>query len=419
MRKVTTGIDIINIDRIRNTILKNRDKFYERLFTEREIGYINSVGNSPETVSGMFAAKEAVSKALGTGIGAIGWRDIEILHNQMGKPYVNVSEKLEVRIFELGLEAIEITISHERDIAMALAIGYGEGYELGDLDVHREMNSLLPKREQESHKGDFGRVAIIGGSKGMTGAPYLSSMAALRTGAGLVYTLVPAVLDFIMSIKLTEAIIKPIEDGDKGHFTRESLPQILRSLEDMNVVAIGPGMGADKDRYLLVKELIQKYKGPIVIDADGINCLSYGPEVLMLNNQIVITPHAGEMARLLGKEAYEIEENRIYYSKYISNKYNIVVILKGHNTIVSSPKGEVFINKTGNSGMATAGSGDVLTGIVSSFIAQGLNPFEASKLAVYCHGLAGDMVKLNKGEHGLIATDIVESIPRCIKRIRL
>lgn len=419
MRKITTGIDIINIDRIRNTILKNKDKFYERLFTEKEIDYINSVGNSPETVSGMFAAKESVSKALGTGIGAIGWKDIEILHDEKGKPFINISEKLGVRIFELGLEAVEITITHERDIAMALAIGYGEGYEICDIELHRKMGSLLPKRKKEGHKGDFGRVAIIGGSVGMAGAPFLSSMAALRSGAGLIYSVVPKSLEAIMSIKLTEAIIKPIEEGHKGHFSKDSIWQVLETLDNMDVVAIGPGMGADEDRYLLVKELIQSYKGPIVIDADGINCVSYGPEILKLNDKIVITPHVGEMARLLGKDAYEIEENRIYYSKYVSNKYNIVVVLKGHNTIVSSPKGDIFVNKTGNSGMATAGSGDVLTGIVSSFIAQGLNPFEASKLAVYCHGLAGDMARIDKGEHGLIARDIVENIPRCIKRIQL
>ncbi len=419
MKKITTGIDIVNIDRIRKTLFKNADRFLERIFTEDEINYISTTGKSPETIAGMFAAKEAISKVLGTGIGAIGWRDIEIRHNQMGKPYVKIFGKLEERMSQLIIHGIEISISHERDIALAFALGYGNREENENIRIDGPMKRLLPRRPKEGHKGNFGRLALIGGSSGMTGAPYLSSMAALRTGAGLVYTLVPKALELTMSIKLTEAIIRSVEDGGRGHLTRESLPQILGNLDKIDVVAIGPGMGTHEDSCYILEQLVKNYRGPMVIDADGINCLAHNPNILSHKNRIVITPHVGEMSRLLKKEIAHIEENRIYYSNYLSNKYNIVVVLKGHRTVVSYPGEETYINESGNVGMATAGSGDVLTGMVASFLAQGLGLFDASKLAVYCHGVAGDMARADRGEHGLIASDIMENIPGAIRRIQL
>src|SRR5690606_27704345 len=172
--------------------------------------------------------------------------------------------------------------------------------------IDESIKSLLPKRKLNSHKGTYGRVAIIGGSTGMTGAPYLSSLAALRTGAGLVYTIVPKSMEPLMSSKLTEAIIRPVEDKGKGTFTRHSLGPILEALENIDVVALGPGMGVDEDRIHIVEEIIKNFKGPIVIDADGINCISLKPEILIGHNrQIIITPHPGELARLAMKDVKE------------------------------------------------------------------------------------------------------------------
>lgn len=402
-KNLTTGIDIVNINRIRNILEKKKQGFFNRVFTDREIQYILNTGTQATTVGGIFAAKEAIAKALGTGIGKIGWRDIEILHDEKGKPFTNI-------------EGMVLSISHEQDYAIAIAIDYGGGI---DIEITEKVKTLLPQRSLNTHKGTYGRVAIIGGSRGMTGAPFLSSQSALKAGSGLVYTIIPKSLETIMSIKLTEAIIRPVEDDNKGYFSISSLADIIKEIKDKDVIAIGPGIGVDDDRLSIIKEIIHFYKGPIVIDADAINCLSKEPDILLNNDRtIIITPHPGELAKLLGKSIKEIQEDRIYYSKYASEKYNIIVVLKGFNTIVSSPKGEIYVNTTGNPGMATAGSGDLLTGIIASFIGQGLKPRDGAQLGVFCHGLAGDLACFDKGEYGLVATDILENIPYSIKKIR-
>ena len=281
------------------------------------------------------------------------------------------------------------------------------------------MDSLLPKRKSNSHKGTYGRVGIISGSRGMTGAPYLSSQAALRIGAGLVYTIIPEYLETIMCIKLTEAIVKPILDGGKGHFIRKSSIEVLEGIKNMDTIAIGPGIGLDEERIDFVSQIVKSCKVPMVIDADGINCIFHNPDILLdKENHIIITPHPGEMARLLRSSTKEIQENREYYAKYAAEKYNIYVVLKGNNTIVTSPKGEVYINKTGNPGMATAGSGDVLTGMITGLLGQDFDIFNATKLGVYLHGKAGDLACESKGEYSVIATDILDNIAYSMKEVQ-
>ncbi|MEW8974502.1 MAG: NAD(P)H-hydrate dehydratase [Tissierellaceae bacterium] len=280
------------------------------------------------------------------------------------------------------------------------------------------MDSLLPKRKSNSHKGTYGRVGIISGSRGMTGAPYLSSQAALRIGAGLVYTIIPEYLETIMCIKLTEAIVKPILDEGKGHFIRKSSIEVLEGIKNMDTIAIGPGIGLDEERIDFVSQIVKSCKVPMVIDADGINCISHNPDILLdKKNDIIITPHPGEMARLVRSSTKEIQENREYYAKYAAEKYNIYVVLKGNNTIVTSPKGEVYINKTGNPGMATAGSGDVLTGMITGLLGQDFDIFNAAKLGVYLHGKAGDLACESKGEYSVISTDILENIAYSMKEV--
>lgn len=413
--KVKTGVDIVDINRIEEIMLDKKDKFLNKVFTNREIEHISKKGYKPNTVAGIFACKEALSKMLGSGIGYINWRDIEVLYRKSGEPYIYINTKIASVMKKLGLADIDISISHEKQYAIAFAVGIGKSI---SLLMDDEIESILPKRKENSHKGTYGRVGIISGSLGMTGAPYLASQSALRTGSGLVYTMVPKSLENIMSIKLTEAIIKPIEDMEKGHFIKDSLPYILNEIEKMDALAIGPGFGVDKDRLYIIEEIIKSYKKPILLDADAINCLTLNPKILFnRDSPIIITPHPGELGRFLGKTIDEIQENRIFHSKLTSHKYNIVVALKGNNTIVSSPSGDIYVNPTGNPGMATAGSGDVLTGMIVSFIGQGLSPIEATKVGVFSHGLAGDFAKENKGEYGLIASDILENIPISIKKI--
>lgn len=415
--KFKTGIDIVNINRVKKILLTRRDKFLSKVFTKAETEYISKGGHKPNTISGIFAAKEAVSKVLGSGIGYINWQDIEVLHDNNGRPYIGINSKLKDKMKELGIKNLDISISHEKDYAMAFAIGslYMNHKEIM---INSDIVNLLPSREKNSHKGSYGRVGIMAGSTGMTGAPYLTSQSALRTGSGLVYTMVPKSLEAIMSIKLTEAIIKPMEDMGKGYFVKEALAHILKGIKNLDALAIGPGMGVDRDRLHIIKEIIKNYKKPMVLDADAINSLAMDPEVLLnRNSPMVLTPHPGELGRFLNKTIDEIQENRIFYSKYTSEKYNVVVVLKGHKTVVASPKGDIYINNTGNPGMATAGSGDVLTGIILSLIGQGIELLDATKLGVFTHGLAGDLAKESKGEYGLIARDILEKIPMSMETI--
>ncbi len=277
------------------------------------------------------------------------------------------------------------------------------------------MNKSSLEREDNSHKGDYGKVGIIAGSRGMTGSAYLTAKSALRTGSGLVYSLVPERLESIMSIKLTEAIIKPVFDQGLGHFVKESLDDIVKNLKGLDVLALGPGLGIDEDRKFLVKELVTNIDLPMIIDADGLNCLAENMDILKNKEKdLIITPHPGEFSRLLNKDIKEIESKREYYAKLLAKEYGLTVVLKGHKTIVTNPEGQVYINTTGNPGMATAGSGDVLTGIITSLRGQGLDSFESGKLGVYLHGLAGDLAAGKKGQNGLIASDIMEAIPNAL-----
>lgn len=412
---LSNGVDIVDVYRIEEIMKNKKDKFYMKIFTPDEIKYIESKNDNPQTVAGIFAAKEAISKLLGTGIGNVNWKHIEILHSKKGKPYVKLySEGMKV-CNQLGIDELHLSISHERDYAIAFAVGYGKNMKVL---VPEYIKRILPKREEDSHKGTFGRIGIIAGSKGMTGAAYMSSMAALRSGSGLVYTIVPRSLGEILSIKLTEAIIKPIEDQDTGYFTMDSVQDIMDIIKDMDAIAIGPGIGVDEERAELLRSILLEYENPIVVDADGINLISLDPTVLFdRQGHTIITPHPGELSRLLEVSIGDIQKNRLEYSKLTSNKYNVITVLKGANTLVASTRGDIYTNPTGNPGMATAGSGDILTGMIASFIGQGINPYDAAILGVYCHGLAGDLASRDKGEYGMIAMDILDSIPYSIKKL--
>mgnify|MGYP001009393393 CR=1 FL=1 len=412
---IGTGVDIIKISRIENIIKNKRDKFYNKIFTSNEIEYIKIKNHNAQTISGLFAAKEAISKVLGTGIGKVNWKDIEIIHDKLGKPYVKLYREGKNIAKKLDIDKINLSISHEKDYALAFAIGEGVLAKFHMPKVSKEISHILPKRKKDLHKGDFGRVGIIAGSKGMIGAAYLSSIAALRSGSGLVYNIVPKSLYEIFSIKLIESIIIPVEDNNTGHFILNSLNEVEETIQNKDVLAIGPGIGVDDERIEFIQNILINYNGPIVLDADGINCLAQDPTILLKRKgPTIITPHPGEMSRLLNINIQKIQENRVKYSKNISNKYNIITVLKGANTVVTNGK-DIYINPTGNPGMATAGSGDVLTGIIASFIGQGIVPYKAAILGVYLHGLAGDLAKADKGEYGLIARDILENIPYALR----
>ena len=283
--------------------------------------------------------------------------------------------------------------------------------------VKRHISQVPPRRE-DTHKGDFGHVLVVAGSRGMTGAASLASRAALLAGSGLVTCGVPESLNAIMEVKLTEAMTLALPETKEATLALKAAEKIVKFSEKADAVALGPGVSRQKDTQKLIRGLLLKIKKPLVLDADGIVALSDNPNILKRRAQpTVLTPHPGEMSRLTGKSVRAVQGGRKKLAEAFAKKYNTVLVLKGYRTVIASPKGDVYVNKTGNSGMGTAGVGDVLTGIIASFIGQGIIPYSASVLGVYLHGLAGDIAAKEKGQFSLIASDLLAKLPQAIKKV--
>ncbi len=272
--------------------------------------------------------------------------------------------------------------------------------------------SLVPPRPAYSHKGRYGHVLVIAGSTGKTGAALMTAKSALRAGSGLVTISIPELLKDVFQSKILEEMILPVPCTERT-LSRKALPQIIDFLnERATSVAFGPGVGVNEDIEIILKELILNCKCPMVIDADGITVLAGIKDTLKESKtDIILTPHPGELSRLINISVKDIEKQRTDIAQKIARDLNVVLVLKGVPTVVANPKEEVYLNPTGNPGMATGGSGDVLTGIIASLTGQGLSTLDASLLGVYIHGLAGDIAARVKGFHGMIAGDIIESLP--------
>ena len=278
----------------------------------------------------------------------------------------------------------------------------------------KKLPSLAP-RKVDTHKGDYGRVLVVAGSVGMTGAACLCSQAALRAGAGLVTLGIPESLNTILEAKLTCVMTRPLPETDTRTLANEAKQPILDMSEDFDVVAIGPGLGRHPETKGLVLWLLQMLDKPIVLDADGINAVDDDLYALeRTRKDIVLTPHPGEMANLLGlSSANEVQKSRMKIAMKFAEKEGIVLVLKGHQTLVTDAE-RIFINTTGNPGMATAGCGDVLTGVIAALIGQGLKAFDAAQLGVYLHGRAGDIAAKRRGQMAMVATDVLEALPRAL-----
>ncbi|MCG9129568.1 NAD(P)H-hydrate dehydratase [Candidatus Poribacteria bacterium] len=282
----------------------------------------------------------------------------------------------------------------------------------------------IPQRKPSSYKGSYGRVLVVAGSTGMTGAAALASEAALRIGAGLVTLAIPESLNPILEEKLSEVMTLPLPETDNGSFTASSVSPVLEyAIKNKSVLAIGPGLSQHPETVTFVHQLIQEnYRQEldlrIVIDADGLNALAQEKDLLQLiNEKVVLTPHPGEMSRLIDIPVTEFEVDRIGISEEFAKENGVTLVLKGAPTITSDSNGNTWINSTGNAGMATAGMGDVLTGVIAGLIAQNVPIAKAATLGVYLHGLAGDIVAEQKGMHGLIATDVLNALPQTISSL--
>ncbi|MCT4595825.1 MAG: NAD(P)H-hydrate dehydratase [Anaeromicrobium sp.] len=290
----------------------------------------------------------------------------------------------------------------------------------GNLITSKYIKNRIKKRNGDTHKGTYGKGYVIAGSVGMTGAAMLTCKGALRSGIGIIRLAISQRLNSILESSLTEVITVPLSETKTGTFSIADIEKIIKTMEDSDVVGIGPGCGKSREIEDLIRNILERTNIPIVIDADGLNALARRKGMLSeIKSPCVMTPHMGEMSRLTDLDIEYIKENKIQVVSEFAKKVNCVVVLKDSKTIIVNPKGEVFINTTGNPGMATAGSGDVLTGIITGLIGQGLSPFEAAVCGVYIHGRAGDFAAQKVSEYGLNATDIVNEIGSVFKELLL
>ena len=306
-----------------------------------------------------------------------------------------------VEVVDIGIPGFA---EDEADISLYLA-------EESDID------GMLPARPADSHKGNYGRVSVVGGSRGFTGAAVMTCESALAAGSGLVSAAIPASLNAVFESKLTEAMTRPVDDGSEtGQFCPDAVDELVDSFNSsFDAVAVGPGLGSGESAAKFARSLVKKLNVPLVLDADGLNAFAgRADELTPYGCPLVVTPHPGEMSRLSGLSVEEIRKRPIEVARSFAASHCCVTVLKGAPTIIAEPSGYTVINPTGSQALAKGGSGDVLTGLILSMIGQGANAFDAAVIAVYLHGLAGDIARESLGLRGVLASDIIDAIPAAL-----
>lgn len=276
--------------------------------------------------------------------------------------------------------------------------------------THQDVLNILPDRSPDSHKGDYGKILLLCGSRGYTGAAALAAMGALRSGAGLVYLGVPESIYAIEAVKLTEPVVFPLPD-QYGKLSADALVQLGDILPRMDAVLIGPGLGISEGTSQIVQYILKEAKCPVVLDADGISMAASHKDILReRTSATVLTPHAGEFSRLTGT----MPADRVSDAKDAARDMNVIMVLKGHETVITDGKC-CYINNTGNPGMAVGGSGDVLAGVIVSLLGQGVDPLQAAACGVWLHGAAGDVCAESIGQYGMLPGDMLNVLPRLLK----
>lgn len=411
------GVDVAAIPRIADAQKRFGDRFLRKFLSDREIAYC---GGSPERWAGRWAAKEAIGKAMPTGIVRPRMRDVEILPSGDGRPHVSVAPAT-----TLTGRDIDVSIAHDGHFAVAVAV-------IPELDIaphpdrppQKGREKLpdgfrLPARPRDGHKGTFGTVVVLAGSQGFTGAAYLASMGAARSGAGIVRLLVAQSIYPILAQKCTEVIAGPVPEISPGVVGHASLSGILRGFAGADAGVIGPGLGLDASTRRLIEDLVPRVAAPLVLDADALNLLAEHRTMLpRLSPQIVLTPHPAEFARLSGFETVAVQQDRRGIASRFAKAWNKVVVLKGAGTVIAAPDGRVTLNPIATAALASGGTGDVLAGLIAGLMGQKLPPFEAAVTGVHLHSLAGMDLEASMGQAGVLASDLLPQIPRVMERLR-
>ena len=275
---------------------------------------------------------------------------------------------------------------------------------------HEDILELLPDRDLHSHKGNFGKILLLCGSIGYTGAAALASMGALRAGAGLVYLGVPESVYNILAVKLTEPVVFPLP-SEGGRFSVSSISDVSVRLKNIDAVLIGPGMGRSEGTFAVLQYVLQNFDGPVVLDADGINVIARHKYLIRGRTGVtILTPHEGEFSRL----GYRLTGDRISDAQRAAIDLGAIVVLKGCGTVITNGE-ETYVNPTGNPGMAVGGSGDVLAGVITALLGQGLQPLIAAACGVWLHGAAGDRCAESIGQYGMLPSDMLQALPLLMK----
>lgn len=277
--------------------------------------------------------------------------------------------------------------------------------------------TLLPSRAKESNKGDFGKLLVVAGSRGMSGAAILCASAALRGGAGLVKAATP--VDVLTAVAAGNPcyMTVPLACDEQGRVSAAAAAELVHLAEGHDVLAVGPGLGRSPDVHKVVHQLLEKTRVSMVLDADGLNAMEGQTNRLQGRPApLILTPHPGEFARLLGRDVATVQANRVDHARRFAFDHQLILVLKGNGTIVTDGR-RIYVNDTGNPGMATGGTGDVLTGLIAALLGQGMEPFTAAQLGVYLHGLAGDLARDAVGEVSMIASDLLIYLPEAFQHV--
>ncbi|MBO5008094.1 MAG: NAD(P)H-hydrate dehydratase [Clostridia bacterium] len=418
------GIDTVKISRMQHLVDIGLP---DKIFTAYEREYILSKKNPNQTAAGIYAAKEAVLKALGTGI-TLPLHEVCINHLPQGNPDAALSGNALEAAMNMGIHEFELSITHDGEYATAAAYAC--------VDTHmkyyrqalqklcnapdnaistRQVMKLLPQRESATHKGSYGRVYVLAGSVGLTGAAIMACNAVLKCGAGLITLGCARELNTIFEISLREVMTKPLP-SENGIINAQNTAEICADAANADVCLIGPGLGRSQSINQIIMNILSMEDTPCVIDADGLNAIADDISVLRGHkSELILTPHIGEFARLTGLSAEEILKDPCAAAADFAKEYRVTLVLKSHRTVIADPHGNVCVNLLGNPGMATGGTGDVLSGTITSFAAQGKGMDNAAVMGVYLHSLAADMASYDKGEYSLTPTDIVEYLPYAVK----
>jgi NAD(P)H-hydrate epimerase len=403
------GVDVAAVPRVAEAYAKFGQRFLRKFLSEREIAYC---GDSAERQAGRWAAKEAIGKAMPTGVPRPRMRDVEILPSDDGRPHVRVAPHT-----TLTGRTIDVSIAHDGHFAVAVAvIPEGDALQVGPA---LPQGFRLPDRPADGHKGTFGTVVVLAGSQGFTGAAYLSSMGAARSGSGLVRLLVADSIYPILAQKCTEVMVAPLPEIAPGVVGHASVSGVLRGFTGADAGVIGPGLGRDASTRRLIEDAIPRIPAPLVLDADALNLLSEHRSLLPgLSDQIILTPHPAEFGRLSGLDVPAVQADRRGVALRFARAWNKVVVLKGAGTVVASPDGRVSVDPIATPALASGGTGDVLSGVIASLRGQGLTSYEAAVTGVHLHAMAGLELERQFGKAGGLASDLLPEIPRIMERVR-